>query len=97
MNTAELGKLLICFVSVNFHPVSCILSWYPHLRSLDPVYVVERWGLASKTMAAAKTKAEVIALFVDLKAGRGHCESVSCPSTVIQALKLYPGISLSSP
>lgn len=74
-----------------------MLSWYPHLLSLDPVYALEFWGLASRTMAAAKMKAEVTALFIDLKAGWGHYESVSCLSITIQAMKLYLAVSVSSP
>jgi len=56
MNTAELGKLLICFISVNFHPVSCTLSWYSRLLSLDPVYAVEFWGLHPRQWLLPKWK-----------------------------------------
>lgn len=61
------------------------------------MYAVKFWGLASKTMAAAKMEAEVTALLIDLEAGWGYYESGSCPSIIIQALKLYPAISISSP
>lgn len=51
-------------------------------------------ALASKMMTAAKMKAGVMTLFMDVKAGWGHYEPVSCPSIIIQVLKLHAAISL---